>query len=150
MNIQIIRRWALIGAGSLMGIFSPILVQAGCNQSDLTGAWYSYSMSVDSVGSYAARSYRCKVKINSSGSIVASKSTCILRDYTGQFKVGVAGGSINADSKCNLSGAVKLSSGLGFVDMDHGKLAKDKNTFAVTTHDRDRPGYITHLTAVKQ
>ena len=106
-------------------------------------------MSVDSSGYSSARTFNCKVKVNSSGSIVGSKSSCILRDWSGQISVGINGGSISKDSKCNLNGVVFLSAGLGAIDMDCGKLAKDKRTFSLTAHDRDHPSYITHLTAVK-
>ena len=150
MNIQIIRRSTLIGAGLLLSLLNPILAHAGCSQSDLTGAWYTYSMSVDSSGRIASRAYRCKVKVNSSGSIVSSKSSCIFRDWGGQFSVGINGGSIRTNTKCNLDGVVFLSSGIGAIDMDHGTLAKDKRTFYLTAHDRDRLGYITHITAVKR
>ena len=62
MNIQTGRKLVSIIAVLAMGMFSPLATQAGCVQSDLDGTWYAY----------AATMMRCKIDVNSSGSIVSS------------------------------------------------------------------------------
>ena len=109
-------------------------------------------MSVDSYAVYASRTDRCKIKLNSTGSIVASKSSCKLIDYSGVFTVPVAGGNIVVKSNCSLNGNIKLITpgGLSTVVMKYGTAAKDMHTFSVVGFDNNNPDFINHLTAVKR
>ena len=141
-----------ISAGLILYIFSQQLAQAACSQPEMEGTWYTYSMSVDSYAVYASRTNRCKIKLNSTGSIVASKSSCRLRDYSGVFTVPVAGGNIKVKSTCSLNGNIKLITpdGISTVVMDYGTAAKDKQAFSVVGYDNNNPDFITHLNAVKR
>ena len=141
-----------ISAGLILYIFSQQLAQAACSQPELAGTWYTYSMSVDSYAVYASRTNRCKIKLNSTGSIVASKSSCKLRDYSGVFTVPVAGGDIKVKSNCSLNGNIKLITpdGISTVVMDYGRSAKEKQAFSVVVYDNHIPDFISHLIAVKR
>ena len=152
MNIQIIRRSTLIGAGLLLSILSPILVHAGCVQGDLKGTWYTHSMSIDSAFIYAPQVSRCKIKINTSGTIVASSSSCKARTYDGLHSGNVTGGKIDVSSKCSLSGSMKAysSGSTARSKIEYGKLSKDKTTFSAIGYSADNPDWIYHLSGVKQ
>ena len=153
MNIQIIRRSVIIGAGFVLSILSPIMAQAGCVQSELAGTWYTYSMSADSYGSSAPQANRCKVRINSSGSIVASKSSCKIRSFLGLIDANITGGTVKVSSGCTLSGSIRLFSsfaGSDTIKLEYGTVAKDKKTFSLIAYDSGQPSYITHLTGVKK
>ena len=90
-----------------LGLSFAGLAQAKCNQDDLAGRWHSYSMSVDSSGTtYAPLTYRCKVKLDSSGSVVASKSSCTVRGWEGKSNVDVTGGKITVSSGCAIRGSI--------------------------------------------
>jgi hypothetical protein len=109
-------------------------------------------MSVDSYAVYASQTNRCKIKLNSTGNIVASKSSCKLRDYSGVFSVPVTGGNIKVKSNCSLNGNIKLITpdGISTVVMEYGTAAKDRHTFSVVGYDNNNPDLITHLHAVKR
>lgn len=152
MNIRISRKLIAISAGLALGMLSPVLVFAECIPSQLAGTWYTYSMSVDSDGSFAPQTNRCKVRINSAGSIVASKSSCKVRSWPGLVNVNVTGGSIFVNSKCNLSGSIKISGpeGSSTIKLEYGTVAKDNNTLSLISYDAGDRSYITHLTGVKR
>jgi len=152
MDINIIRKSGIIGAVLGMSMLSPIMAHAGCSQIDMTGTWYAYSMSVDSAGYYYPQTNECKVKLNSSGSIVASKSSCKMRTATGLVNVNITGGSVKASSNCKLSGSMKISSiyGTDTIKLEFGRVAKDKRTVSLVSYDTSDPTYITHMTAVKR
>ena len=145
-------KYYLLSAASALSLSMVFSSQAyaGCQQNDLAGTWYSYSMSVDSSGiSYAPLTYRCKVKLNSSGNVVASKSSCTVRGWEGKGNVNVTGGKIKVSSSCGVSGSISQGA-LGTVKIESGTLAKDKYTFSAVAYDAEFPAYITHLNAVKK
>ena len=153
MDINTNRKLMIIGAILGMSILSPISAKASCSQADLKGTWYTYSMSADSYGVSAPQTNRCKVVFNSSGSIVASKSSCKLRSYPGLINVNIKGGTIKVNSGCNLSGSVRIFSsfaGSGNIKLEYGTVAKDKRTFSVVGYDTSSPSYITQLNGVKK
>ena len=152
MNIRISRKLISISAGLVLGMLSPVLVYAECIPSELAGTWFTYSMSVDSGGSFAPQTNRCKVKINSAGNIVATKSSCKVRSRTGLINVNVTGGSIIVNSKCSLSGSIKISgpAGSSTIKLEYGTVAKDNKTLSLVAYDAGDRSYITHLTGVKR
>ena len=152
MSLPTNKKSIIISAVLGMSMLSPVLVHAGCSQSDMTGTWYAYSMSADSAGYYYPQTNQCKVKISSSGSIVASKSSCKMRSITGLVAVNITGGSIKVNSSCKLSGSMKISSVYGndTIKLEFGSAAKDKRTLSLVGYDVDDPTYISYLSAVKQ
>ena len=152
MNVHISSKLIAIGAGLGLIMLSPILAYAGCSQSDLTGTWYAYSMSADALGASPPATINCKVKLNSSGSIVASKSSCKMRDFSDPVKIPVSGGNMKVTSGCNLSGTLKLDTPVGpqTLKIGHGTLAKDKVTLFAVGYVKEYPSSIAHLTAAKK
>ena len=116
MNIT--RKSMFISLGLLWGMLSPVSVQAECVQSELAGTWYIYAPAM----------LRCKVKVNSSGTIVASKSKCSFRDETGRYSGNIAGGNMSISSGCKVTGKMKVcGDGCESIKIEHGRLERDKN-----------------------
>ena len=153
MNIHTISKLMFIGIWLLLGMLSPVLAHAGCVQSDMGGTWHTYGLIIATAPSGDAASTSCKIKINSSGSIVASKSSCKDRSSFGtQYSYDVLGGKITVNSKCNLSGKVRSDDSV-FLDkmiLDHGMLAQDLKTFSLVAHYEGRPDIVIHLNGVKR
>ena len=148
--MRMVRKFICIFIALIPGVFSPLLVYAGCGQSDLTGTWITYALSVDSSGlAYSPQTNRCKVKINSSGSIVTSKSGCFIRNWTGINYVNITGGKFSVSSSCKLSGSIVLGV-LDEIIIDYGTLSKDKHTFSLIGFNEAYQDYITHLNGVKK
>jgi len=125
MNIHISRKLVSIFAGLGLIMLTPVFSHAGCVQSDLEGTWYTY----------AAAMLRCKIKVNSSGSIVASKSVCSIRDETGRYSMNVTGGNISTSKGCLLSGKMRVcEDGCVNLKIEHGRLERDKNMVILETY----------------
>ena len=159
MGIRIHGKSTLASAVMLLSFLSPVLVQAACSQSDLKGTWFTYSLSVDSFVTedhsltVSSMTNRCKVKVSSSGDIVASKSSCKFRDQVGKDPLNITSGDIKVNPKCKLKGSITMelfgTSSITLI-LESGALAKDKTTFSAVGYSEVEPDVITHMTAVKQ
>ena len=151
MNIS--RKPVFLSFGLLLIMFLPMMAQGGCLQSDLTGNWTTFAMSVDSIGSYPSATTSCKIKLKSTGKINTEKySKCYERSYGGIETVPVAGGSFSVNKTCHLDGKIKMDSTFGrqtFV-VDFGTLAKDKKTFSAVGYIVEAPSIVTNVTGVKK
>ena len=141
MNIQTGRKLVSIIAVLAMGMLSPLATQAGCVQSDLDGTWYAY----------AATMMRCKIDVNSSGSIVSSKSSCSMRDETGRFSLDVGGGNLGISNACLMKGKMKICDArcVGF-KIEHGRLERDKNMLILEGYFAVEPDVTITLVGVKK
>lgn len=150
MCIHNIRKTMCVIIGLMLGVISSTATQAACVQSDFAGTWYTYTMSVDTTGVISPQVDRCKFKVNSSGSIVASKSSCKSRNSSGTFVTDVTGGNVKVSSKCKLSGSVDFFAlGVPFTNvLEDGRLSKDKITSSMIGYTLGT-GIIMHATAVK-
>ena len=116
--MNIIRKLMFVSLGLLLGVLSPEFSHAGCVQSELAGTWYTYAPAM----------LRCKIKVNSSGTIVASKSKCSLRDETGRYSGNVSGGNMSVTSGCKVTGKMTVcGDGCEKIKIEHGRLERDKN-----------------------
>jgi len=121
MNIHISKKLVSLITGLGLIMLPPVFAHAGCTQNDLEGTWYAY----------AAAMLRCKIKVNSSGSIVASKSLCKFRDETGQYPAS-ASGNIGISDRCMISGKITVcDAGCANLKIEHGRLERDKNMFVL-------------------
>ena len=129
------------------------MAQGACSQSDLTGNWTTFAMSVDSICSYPSATTSCKIKLKSTGKINTERySKCYERSYGGLETVPVAGGSFSVSNTCHLDGKIKMDSTFGrqtFV-VDFGTLAQDKKTFSAVGYIVEAPSIVTHVTGVKK
>jgi hypothetical protein len=150
--MSISRKSMFISFALLLGMLSPMLAQGACSQSDVTGTWTTFAMSVDSIGSYPSATTSCKLKLKSTGKINTDKSKCYERAYAGLEIVPVAGGSFSVSKSCHLDGKIKMDSTFGrqtFV-VDFGTLAQDKKTFSAVGYIVEAPSIVTHVTGVKK
>ena len=121
MNIHISKKLVSIIAALGLITLKPVFAHADCAQSDLTGTWYAY----------AGAMLRCKVKVNSSGSIVASKSSCRFNDETGQYSAS-ASGKMDISDHCLISGKITVcDAGCANLKIEHGRIERDKNMFVL-------------------
>jgi len=141
MNLHMSRKLVAIVAGLGLMMFFPVYVHAGCVQGDLEGTWYTFAPAM----------MRCKVNVNSSGSIVASKSTCSIRDETGVFKLNVGGGSLEISSACKVVGKMRLCDArcTGF-KIENGRLERDKNIVVLQGYPVIDPSGSMSLVGVKK
>ena len=151
-SVPVNKKQIIVGIGLGLSALFPLYAYAGCSQGDMTGTWYTYSSSDDSAGGFYPHTNRCKVKLNSSGNIVASKSSCKMRNAAGLISLNVTGGKVKVNSGCSLSGSMKISSiyGVDVITLEYGTLSKDKSTLSLVSYDTDNPTFVTHLTAVKK
>lgn len=143
----------LMMTGLALAMLIPVAVQASCEQGDLTGVWMTYGISIDTYFSNSDETDRCKIKVNSSGTIVATASYCIFRDQKGKYRVDVAGGSVLVASNCRVTGTVDLcyldacSFGL---TIEHGTLSQDKNVISMLGYSRNDNDVVFSFTGVKR
>ena len=150
MNMQTIRNSMFIGFGLVLSILSSA-THAACIQADYAGTWYSYDMVVDTAGAISPQVNRCKFKVNTSGDIVASKSSCKSRNSSGTFVTDVTGGNVQVGSKCGLRGSIDFSAfGTPFTSViEHGRVSKDKITTSIVGYIQGT-SIISHATGVKR
>ena len=152
--MSILRKPGFISFGLLLIMLLPMMAQAGCNEDDLKGDWKTYSMSVDSIGSFPSATTSCTLRLKASGKIdtESKKTKCFERDYQGLVRVKVAGGSFYVKTTCHVGGRLKLDTTLGrqTIEVDFGHLAKDKDTFSAIGYVVEAPTVITHVTGVRK
>lgn len=125
MNIQMSRKLVSIIAGLGLIMLSPVVTHAECAQSDIAGTWYIYAPAM----------LRCKIKVNSSGSIVASRSKCSFRDETGRYTMNLSGGNVSISSGCNITGKMTVCEDECVnLKIEHGRLERDKNMVILETY----------------
>ena len=139
MNIS--RKSMFISFALLLSMLSPMPAYSGCIQSDLEGVWYAY----------AAAMMHCKIKVNSSGSIVASKSKCTVRDETGRFSLNIGGGNLGVSNTCVVTGKIRLCEArcTGFI-IEHGMLERDKNMVILKGYPNADPAESLTLVGAKK
>ena len=133
-------------------VLSASGAQAACTQADLTGTWYSMGVSGDLYYGSMDEIDRCKIVIGSTGAIVASASSCIMKDTFGQYTVGISSGSFKVTSTCAVSGSMRLCySGICITGrVPYAQLARDKNILPMLGISASDPDVIFSYTAVKR
>lgn len=123
-------------------------VGAVCAQANLTGTWYANGVSGDSRTSGFDSYARCKIVINSLGSVVPVSSTCKGRDDVGVFYSSLSGGSVKVSSGCVITGYVMF--GTLRYTIEFGQMEKGLNIFTFTFYQNTNPDVLGVFTAVKQ
>lgn len=125
---------------------------AACVQTDLTGTWHAVgafgNANLDGFEEYI----RCKIVLNSAGTVVISQSTCRGRDNVGSFTVTFAGGSVRVSSACAITGNLVYEAGATDLRqvIEFGQMARDKNIFTFATYQNTNNDLLGLFTAVKQ
>lgn len=143
---------------NIVSLLFAILVSANfsaygaCSQADVTGTWYTTGVSGDSYYGEMAEWDRCKIRVGSTGSIIASGSLCTYRDSYGKFNLSVGGGGLRVGAACNVYGSIQVcSSGVCITYIiEHGQLDRGKTVMSFVGYSRADPDVIFSQTAIKQ
>jgi len=121
----------------LVVVFCSILLFAGssiaaasCKQADAKGTWRVHGVVWDVFGVDETESFKCKIKIGSSGGVSASKSTC--KVFTAG-SVDVTGGNVVMASNCAMTG--KMITVAGTIKFRSGQMDRSKNSFTAVGVD---------------
>lgn len=138
--------------GMCLSVFSSLPAEAACTQADATGTWHVMGFSVDSnLG--GVEWDRCKIRASSTGSIVASASSCVFRYSGGKYSANVSSGSIRVGAACNVSGSVRVCiSGSGCVSLriEYGQLDRGKTVMSFVGNIVESPSSLYSFTGIKQ
>jgi hypothetical protein len=136
----------------MLGMCLPTNVLAACYQSNMTGTWFTYGVSGDTYYGAMTETDRCKIRINSTGTIIGKGSSCIWRDYVGTHTLNIAGGSLKVDKYCKVTGRVKFcDSGLcAYMRIQFARMARDKNTISMLGYLEVEPDLVAFYEAVKR
>jgi hypothetical protein len=134
--------------GALLGVvclIAPLQAQAACSSSDISAKWQTYFKIVDGTG---ALWLKCKVKVNSSGAVVAGKS-CRVESPFGSASASTTGGSLSVASNCEVTGTIQVS-GCDLV-LQGATMSKDGQKIAGVGSDCGSSGLeVFDMTAVKR
>lgn len=142
-------------AGYLMGMAVMLAAggaQAACTQVDLTGTWYAFGVSGDVGRAYLEQASRCKFAVNSRGTIIASGSSCLTRDYVGNSTASISGGSLRVNSACAVTGNVNVCTPVGCfaIRVQAAQMERTKTSFPMIGYSNVNPYWLVSLQAVKQ
>lgn len=140
--------------GAFMGmaaLLSAAGAQAACTQADLTGTWHAFGISGDVNTGYFEQTSRCKFRVNSAGTILASASACIVRDYGGNTAADVTGGSLRVSAACAITGNVNVcASGFCFgIRVQAAQMEKSKTAFPMIGYSTRNPYWLISFQAIK-
>ncbi len=136
----------------LIGLLSPILVQASCESNNIPGTWMTYGVSGDTSTGEFSSTDRCKIKVNSSGNIVSSSSSCKYRDSSGAHKLDVDKGTIEVNSNCVVTGYMRLckENDCARLIIDYGTLSMEHNVFSIVGYSKLDPDFVFSFTGIKR
>lgn len=146
-----------IGVKMLLGVLvlgaaTTGAVQAACRTSELAGTWYAMGISGNVVGSYFDISNRCKITINTTGSIVASSSSCTYYDWTGAGTSNITGGRLTVNSSCAVNGTIDICEpdGCTSIRVQFAQMQRDKTAFPLQGFSTSDRGFRYNLHFVKR
>ncbi|MEN8204862.1 MAG: hypothetical protein ABFS24_02505 [Pseudomonadota bacterium] len=133
-------------------LLSSQLAQASCDLSDAVGVWKIYGVSGNTFNGKMSETDRCKIKINSSGSIVGSSSACKFRDSSGKHELDVDKGNIEVNKHCVVTGFIRLCSSGACVKqiIEHGTLSAEKNVISFVGYSNPDPDLVFFFTGLKR
>ena len=128
------------------------VAEAACTQVDMTGTWHVFGLAGDTYSRSFEGSFRCKLTVSSTGSLVPSTSTCTIRDDVGVHYLTIGGGKMVVSSTCAITGNIQVcqSGACNTEQIQAGQLARDKNTFSLVGYLQIDPTDVFHLNGVKQ
>lgn len=138
--------------GLVMGVATVATAQAACRQSDLAGVWYGMGISGNVVGSYFDISNRCKLQITSTGTVIASGSSCVYYDWTGSGTSRITGGRLYVNSACGISGSISICepNGCGTMRISYAQMEANKLAYALQGFTLGNRGFRYNLNFIKQ
>ena len=150
-NLETIKSMCM-GMGLSILMLFPVLVQASCVLEDMPGTWMTYGVSGDTFYGEMSSTDRCKIKVNSSGSIVGSASYCKYRDRKGVHNLDVASGKMEVNSNCVITGTLRLCRRGVCVKqiIENGTLSTEKNVFSIVGYSKPDPDLVFSFTGLKR
>ena len=145
--------WIARVALALFVLFGASQSYAACVQGDLAGTWYFNGVTGDTFAGQFWETDFCKVRVNSVGTIVKSKSQCQYRDYTGKQSYDITGGSLVISSSCKITGKIKYDFGGGLTtnfNIDAARLDKGKTVITIAGRASIDPDIVSFFTGVKK
>lgn len=142
-------------AGSWMAaalLLSAGGAQAACSQADLTGTWYAVGVG-GNVGSGSFDEIdRCKIRISSTGAVIATGSSCSHRYWAGTAASNITGGSIKVASSCVVTGSLRFcnSNGCSTGIIQYAQMERGKTAFAMAGYLSGSPQDVAFWEVIKQ
>lgn len=132
-------------------LFWSGLAAASCSQADLKGIWRFTGVSGDTFYGEMNELDTCKLKLSSSGYVIASSSSCVFRDASGkQSFPPVAGGRLVVKSGCAVTGSIDFLGG-GRVVVDSGSgMDRGKTVISLAGYANTDPDIVVAWTGVKK
>lgn len=125
---------------------------AVCSQADLTGTWYAIGIG-GNVGSGSLDEIdRCKIRVSSTGAIIASGSSCSYRVWNGTGTSNITGGSVRISSSCAVTGNARFCNSYGCATMliQYAQMERNKTAFAMAGYIWGSPQEVGFMEFVKQ
>ena len=142
----------LAGALLLVLIVGTGDVTAACSQTDLAGTWHALGVSGDVLYGYLEETNRCKIRVSSTGAIVATGSNCVTKTYLGTGWTNITGGRLTVNTACAVTGTVHLcdASGCGSIRVESAQLERNKAAFPMIGYSYNNPYWLFSFHAVKR
>ena len=136
----------------LLSMLFPVMAQASCDPGDVVGTWMTYGVSGDTFDGKMNETDRCKIKINSSGSIVGSASSGYAVRQTRKNNLDVASGKMEVNSNCVITGTLRLCRRGACVKqiIENGTLSTEKNVFSIVGYSKPDPDLVFSFTGLKR
>lgn len=130
------------------GVAPPL----NCYQNDLKGTWMAYGVTGDTNNKTMPETVRCKIKVNSYGTIAGGTSYCRTRSRSGVNKLVSLGGLVDVTKNCVITGIVLFSNkdGETRLTIEHGTLSKGKDILSIQGYMKHDPDLVITLTGMKR
>ena len=123
---------------------------ATCAATDVAGTWYVHGAVVDYTSTFGDDWLRCKLVVNSSGTVSTSLSQCFFAGAAGTpDTVAVTAGALHVSTACAISSS-SLTTSIGKVVVKFGQMDKSHNSFTAVGYQSNRTGNKFVIQAVKQ
>ena len=143
--------WIVKVALALFVLFGTNQSYAACEQSNLTGTWFFNGLSGDLLLNDWETDF-CKIKVNSTGTILNSGSQCKFRTTDGKDSIDVQGGNLAIRSNCSIKGKITVcdSGFCGNLVIDNARLDKGKTVITLVGRASFDPDVVVFYTGVKR
>ena len=148
-----IRTWTTACVAAAIAVAAvPTTVGAACQQANMAGTWYALGIAGDAAYGTLSEIDRCKIVVNSGGTVVGTRSSCVYRHGSGTASMNVTGGQLRVSPACAVTGSVRIcvSGGCASMRVQHAQMARDKNTVAATLYLDVAPNVVAFYEMVKQ
>ncbi|MBI5460760.1 MAG: hypothetical protein HY941_01065 [Gammaproteobacteria bacterium] len=128
------------------------LASAACTQADLAGTWYAIGVGGDVNAGTFDEIDRCKVRVGSTGGVIATGSSCSFRGGSGTDTSNITGGSLALSSSCAVTGSIRFCNAYGCasIRIQYAQMERGKDAFAMAGYITSSPSDVGFLQVIKQ